>query len=131
MMQFFSGLYILAPIALHFVPESPKWLVSTGKPSRIREAKAILIEAAKENGLEIKDEDINLPVSQHQERESFLIAFKSPILLRRTLILWFNWFTVSFIIYGLTLNWRELTGSVFLNFVVAGSLGRDSPIVKH
>ena len=40
------------------------------------------------------------------------------MLLKRTLVLWFNWFAVSFIIYGLQLNWQGLTGSVFLNFVV-------------
>ena len=114
--QLFSGVHILTPLILHFVCESPLWLISVGKAS---EAKNIIEDIAKANGrhdicIDARDLDA-MPLEQ---RENFSIAFKTPILLKRTLILWFNWFTVSFIIYGLNLNWQALTGSVFLNFVV-------------
>jgi OCT family organic cation transporter-like MFS transporter 4/5 len=121
-LQIFSCLHLVTPISLYFLSESPRWLISTGKESKIKEAKGILEEAAKKNGMpKVVTDDLHLNLSP-QQRENFLIVFKTPILLKRTLIMWFNWFVVSFIIYGLNLNWQALTGSIFLNFVVFSAL---------
>lgn len=115
--QLFSGIHILTPLVLHvFVCESPLWLISVGKT---REAKNIIENIAKANGRQNVCIDINcLDTLPMERREKFSIVFKTPILLKRTLILWFNWFTVAFIIYGLNLNWQALTGSIFVNFVI-------------
>ena len=123
-LQFFSGLHIITPLLLNFVCESPRWLISTGNRSKIGEAKCILEDIAQKNGMEnvnidIKDLDSG---TFGEKRENILILLKTPILLKRTLILWFNWFTMSFIIYGLNLNWTSLTGSVFLTFVISSIL---------
>ena len=119
LLQFFSGVHILTPLALHFVCESPRWLISTGKKSKIGEARSILDDIAKTNGRQNVSVDMNqIETRPAEKRENILAVFKTAILLKRTLIIWFNWFTVSFIIYGLNLNWQTLTGSVFLNFVV-------------
>ena len=44
--------------------------------------------------------------------------FSSRIMATRTLILYYNWFVNSFILYGLGLNWQALTGSLFTNFMI-------------
>jgi OCT family organic cation transporter-like MFS transporter 2 len=36
----------------------------------------------------------------------------------QTLIMYFNWFTTAFIMYGLALSWENLTGGLFLNFLI-------------
>ena len=120
LLQVFSGIHILTPLILNFICESPKWLISTGMESKIGEAKTILQEINMMN----EKKDLNMDLKEittdnTQHRESFLIIFKTPVILKRTLILWINWFSLSFITYGLNLNWQALTGSVFLNFVVA------------
>ena len=123
LLQVFSGVHILSPLILHFICESPRWLISTGIKSKIGEGKTILQEIAKRNGTKdqtIEIKDISVTATEH--RENFLIIFKTPVLLKNTLIIWFNWFSLSFITYGLNLNWQALTGSVFLNFVVASVL---------
>merc|ERR1719361_159582 len=33
-------------------------------------------------------------------------------------IMYFNWFTTAFIMYGLALSWQNLTGGLFLNFII-------------
>ncbi len=32
--------------------------------------------------------------------------------------MYFNWFTTAFIMYGLALSWENLTGGLFLNFLI-------------
>jgi len=34
------------------------------------------------------------------------------------MIMYFNWFTTAFIMYGLALSWQNLTGGLFLNFII-------------
>ena len=122
-LQVISGIHILTPVALHFVCESPRWLISTGAKSKVEEAKSIMDDIAKKNGRQNVSVNIkDLDAGPKEERENILIIFQTPILLKRTLIIWFNWFTVSFIVYGLNLNWQTLTGSVFINFIVASIL---------
>ena len=52
-------------------------------------------------------------------RENFLLVFRTPFLAVRAIVMFFNWFAVSFISYGLNLNWQTLTGNLFTNFVIA------------
>ena len=47
---------------------------------------------------------------------------KYPRLRIKTLFMYFNWFTSSFILYGIALNWQALTGGLFLNFAIAAAL---------
>jgi hypothetical protein len=44
-----------------------------------------------------------------------------PVLRSKTLIMYFNWFASSFMLYGLALNWQHLTG---FSQVLAGKSGR-------
>ena len=118
-LQIISGIHILTPVALYFVCESPRWLISTGSNSKAGEAKVILEDIAKKNdrqNVSVNIEDLNAGLNEQSENISIIL--KTPILLKRSLIIWFNWFSVSFINYGLNLNWQTLTGSVFINFII-------------
>jgi hypothetical protein len=123
MFQLFAGVHILTPIVLYFVPESPRWLISTAKESHVRTAMTILDEAAEKNGLETRAENVTISKEDPRPRENFLKSMRSPILLKRAVVMWFNWMAASFIIYGLNLNWQDVTGSIFFNFVIASALG--------
>ena len=48
----------------------------------------------------------------------FSLSYRSRVMAQRTLIMYYNWFTNSFILYGLGLNWQALTGSLFTNFMI-------------
>jgi len=45
-----------------------------------------------------------------------------PKLRIKTLIMFFNWFSSSFMLYGIALNWQGLTGGLFINFLIAAIL---------
>ena len=103
-------------------------MISTGNRSKIGEAKCILEDIAQKNGMENVNIDIkDLDTGPVEKRENILILFKTPILIKRTLIIWFNWFTVSFIMYGLNFNWQALTGSVFLHFIISAVVNTPGP----
>ena len=47
---------------------------------------------------------------------------KYPTLRIKTFIMYWNWFSSSFILYGLALNWGNMTGSLFKSFLMASIL---------
>merc|ERR1711934_219492 len=49
---------------------------------------------------------------------SFLDIMRHPTLRIHVIIMYFNWFTTAFIMYGLALSWQNLTGGLFLNFII-------------
>ena len=95
----------------------------------MEEAKEVLKNAAKVNGVynESTDSKIQEFVRMKSDDEiakergkqlGFLDLFKHKILLKRALVMYVNWFANSFILYGLALNWQQLTGSLFTNFII-------------
>lgn len=128
-LQVLSGLHIFSPLLMNFVPESPRWLLATSKkhPTRKSEARDILAEASTMNGMwndEAKEkvEEIISHAGIEKKRLGFIDLFRSRVLRKRTLVMYFNWFTNSFILYGLSLNWQSLTGSLFTNFLIGAAL---------
>lgn len=104
------------------VPESPRWLLVKG---RMDEAEEILQKAGKMNG---KQNSGKLQ-QKHSDKEadspssSILDLYKTPCIRRSTLIMYYLWFTNSFVYYGLTLNSGSLIpGSLHINFVIGGAL---------
>merc|ERR1719495_2738728 len=83
------------------------------------EAKKILSDASKKNGKPVEPEQIVLstPTSKGSQG-SFLDIMRHPTLRFHILIMYFNWFTTAFIMYGLALSWQNLTGGLFLNFII-------------
>jgi len=119
--QVISAPCILAPILIYFLPESPRWLIAKG---RISEARSILASGAKRNKKSISEEEIDIkqPKSSNQRKGTVLDIMKYPKLRVKTLIMYFNWFTSSFMLYGIALNWQGLTGGLFMNFLIAAIL---------
>ncbi|ELT90485.1 hypothetical protein CAPTEDRAFT_108874 [Capitella teleta] len=98
-----------------FLDESPRWLVSQG---REEEAIKILNRAAKVNkvseglpeGSHFKEER-----AKREARGNYFDLFKTPNMRKRNMIILLEWFTLSLIYYGLSLNTGRLPGSVYLN----------------
>ena len=111
---------VVVPL-IWIIPESPRWLQSVGN---VAEAEAICRRIAAENGLELA-ESWSLPKpernnNRNEKTVTFLDLFKTPILRVKTLIVFFNWFAISFAYYGLTLNSASLGGNLLLKFSING-----------
>ena len=103
-------------VILFWLPESPRWLIARG---RMDEARQIMSAACQRNGHSVEPEKIVLtPPKQAANQGGFLDIVRHPTLRLQLLIMYFNWFTTAFIMYGLALSWQNLTGGLFLNFII-------------
>ena len=85
----------------------------------MEEAKKILSEASKKNGRGVEPEQIVLVTPKAGASQGgFFDIVKHPTLRIQLLIMYFNWFSTAFIMYGLALSWQNLTGGLFLNFII-------------
>lgn len=115
-LQCISALVAVGAVILYWLPESPRWLIAR---SRMDEAKKILSDASKRNGKGLEPEEIELTKpNAAASKGGFLDIMRHPTLRFHTLIMYFNWFTTAFIMYGLALSWQELTDGLFLNFLI-------------
>merc|ERR1719348_339391 len=111
-----SAMVGVGSVILYWLPESPRWLIAKGK---IEEAQKILSVASKRNGRPVEPDQIVLTKpSTAAASGTFLDIMKHPVLRYQTSIMYFNWFTTAFIMYGLALSWQNLTGGLFLNFII-------------
>ena len=115
-LRLISAMVAVGSVILFWLPESPRWLIAR---SRMDEAKQILSDASKKNGRGVEPEEIVLtPPAASKSGGGFLDIMKHPTLRIQLLIMYFNWFTTAFIMYGLALSWQNLTGGLFLNFII-------------
>ena len=111
-----SAMVGVGSVILYWLPESPRWLIAKG---RMQDAKKVLSEASKKNKMPVEPEQIVLiKPSSSASQGSFFDIMKHPILRIQILIMYFNWFTTAFVMYGLALSWQNLTGGLFLNFII-------------
>jgi len=132
LMQFLVvGYEALACLGLVFMWESPRWLLANGHYAK---ARSLILAAAAEKGnlsteqIEGKLERLKVFASSEREecaekRQSLCDVYKDPGLLRNCLLLYFIWFAMSFMNYGVGLNIGDLGGSLFLNFFVISASG--------
>ncbi|XP_046556221.1 organic cation transporter protein-like [Haliotis rubra] len=102
-------------VYLYFIPESPRWLLKHGKRE---EAKTIMASMSKKNKVKL-DPDILDEVDIEKEevqQEPFWNLLKSSVMMRRMIIICYNWFAVGMGFYGLSMNVNNLAGSIYLNF---------------
>merc|ERR1740123_2827485 len=111
-----SAMVGVGSIILFWLPESPRWLIAKGK---MEEAKEVLSAASKRNGRGVEPDEIVLTKpSAASASGGFLDIMRHPTLRIHVIIMYFNWFTTAFIMYGLALSWQNLTGGLFLNFII-------------
>ncbi|XP_046374361.2 organic cation transporter protein-like [Haliotis rufescens] len=113
-------LTITIPVVVLFglywiVPESPRWLLSRG---REKEAESILRVAADVNDVTLPQKLFDKDTLDDGPQAKITEMFTSPVLLVRTLIIFFNWLVVTMVFYGLALNVGNLVGDIFLNFTI-------------
>lgn len=117
------------------VPESVRWLLTKGK---VRQARQILMRAAKLNGVELSDTNKEMLYDQHEIRllagstitttstvskksesptSSFKFAFQSGSLVLRLLNCLFCWLANSFIYFGMNVNSVSLAGNKYVNYI--------------
>ncbi|XP_012266588.2 organic cation transporter protein-like [Athalia rosae] len=106
------------------MPESVRWMLSNG---RVEEAKAVLLKASSENGVELSRETLdgmlneNSSTSKKAESETTSIyhLFKYPTLRRKTLLLCAIWFIITSEYYGLSWDTSSTGGNIYVKFVLA------------
>ncbi|XP_005098247.1 organic cation transporter protein [Aplysia californica] len=99
------------------LPESPRWLINKGK---LKEAEIVIKKAAKGNGVELSKKALRLDELEVEgEGERIWHMFTTPVLLIRSLVIFFNWLVASMVYYGLSLNVGGLSGNIYLNFFIS------------
>ena len=104
--------------------ESPKWLISVG---RFYEAEMIIRKMAQLNGRPVPtgwmlhDVPRRDNTSNTQHNVSVQDLFRKPQMCGKTLILFGNWFIISLMYYGLTINSGDLGDDFHINFMINGA----------
>ncbi|KAI3373253.1 hypothetical protein L3Q82_006562 [Scortum barcoo] len=103
------------------VPESPRWLLYQG---RVKEADAILRDAAKENKVEAPQEiftqaEIEDALTMKEEKSSISAILSNCNAFSITLLCSLLWIIITIGYYALVLNTSNLHGSPFLNCFIS------------
>ena len=145
------AVFIIPLLVPGLVPESPRWLLFHGKENQVKhsrhldtdrkfrliqtlwsiKARQLLEEAAAINGMS-PEKIVDLKNVKKKEATNKSLAdqmrdlkglFSSYRMCTRTIIMYYLWFTNSFVYYGLTLNSGSLIpGNLHINFVIGGAL---------
>ena len=112
----------LALFSYYFIlPESVRWLLTKKKYDM---AQSRLEKIAKRNNVEMpKKEELahytrQEEVGECQNTETMMDLLRRPRMLGRLLNVFFNWFVITMIYYGLSLNAASLAGDVYVNFAL-------------
>ncbi|XP_004518312.1 organic cation transporter protein [Ceratitis capitata] len=123
----FSSFSVVYLVFFWTVPESPRWLVTTGRTER---AVALLEKAAKRNKMptdkiaqDVEDAQKLLASAPSAQKGNLADLFKHAYLCQKTIAMAFNWLVVCLVYYGLSQFMASLTGNIFLNIFVAAILG--------
>ncbi|XP_048589501.1 organic cation transporter protein isoform X2 [Nematostella vectensis] len=113
-----------------WIPETPPWLIAKGK---LPEAQRVFESYAKLSGVKVDSDHLAgtiLAVKKTQSSltgktgpPSIIALVKTLKLRKRNLILAYNWFVNSVVFYGITLNARNLGGSLHLNVFILFVVG--------
>ncbi|XP_041817774.1 solute carrier family 22 member 13-like [Chelmon rostratus] len=114
----FCPLLLVLGLNYWFLPESARWLVTH---DRKEEAKKELQKAARVNRRMVTDDQMDkLHMESRPERRNMLDIFQIPYLRKRTFIMAYDWFAVSLLYYGLSLNVGSFGLNIYLTQFIFG-----------
>ncbi|KAI8518746.1 hypothetical protein Bbelb_047630 [Branchiostoma belcheri] len=101
-------------------PESPRWLMSRDQ----EKAKEVTLNMARVNKVNVPDEAFSSedPESIKEEssrKYSIVDLLRTPNMRTRSLKCFYVWFTCSLVFYGFSLNITDLSGNIYLNFLIS------------
>ncbi|XP_023239015.1 organic cation transporter protein-like [Centruroides sculpturatus] len=109
-----------------FIPESPRWLLTRG---RYKSAEDIIKVAADKNNMEIPNMQQaivqlkeNIEKEEQKKNPNVFDLFRTSNLRKHTIFIYFCYFSVAFVFYGLSLGQTNLGGNPFLNFFIGSSV---------
>ncbi|XP_013792773.2 organic cation transporter protein-like isoform X1 [Limulus polyphemus] len=121
--------WIVLVIYWWFLPESLRWLLTQDKEKQAeRELKRALILNKKQvsNLEDVVKQLMNKANKEENDasrkKATFVDLLLTPNMRKKTLNLYFIWFVLAFVYYGLSLNTNNLGGNPFLNFFIAGAV---------
>ncbi|CAH1271927.1 SLC22A3 [Branchiostoma lanceolatum] len=101
-------------------PESPRWLMSRDQ----EKAKEVTLSMARMNKVNVPDEaflseDPESIKEESSRKYSIMDLLRTPNMRMRSLKCFYVWFTCSLVFYGFSLNITDLSGSIYLNFLIS------------
>ena len=116
-----SAPLFLILILYWILPESPRWLISTG---RYKEAKKVIEKAAQMNKVKISPHLLQTPETKTETKEEHFKSlgaadlFKTSFVRKVTLVMFFNWIVVTLGYYGISMSSTNLGGDIFVSFIL-------------
>jgi len=112
------GLLAVPTMIMWFtLPESPRWLLGTG---RMKEAKEVYRGACKWNKVPLERVDlITIPAQSKSTSKAYIHHFfQYPAIRRNSIILCWCWFAISNGFYGLVFNTPSFDANIYLVFAI-------------
>uniref|UniRef100_U5EJR4 Putative synaptic vesicle transporter svop n=1 Tax=Corethrella appendiculata TaxID=1370023 RepID=U5EJR4_9DIPT len=108
------------------IPESPHWLITNNRKDDLTKW---IEKVAKYNGIKLSSEvyqslvQDTVPTNKNIVKQITLLdIFRYPNLRKRSLTIFFAWFVISGVYYGLSWNTNNLGGNPFLNFIISAAV---------
>lgn len=117
------------------MPESPYWLFSVG---RIDDTVDVLEKIAKCNkhSIELIQSDLQKHASEsmmqnHPTRDGYIDLFRTPIMRKYTLCMWFNWLSIGLGFFGVAqyIGQNGETDDIFVNVAISAAIGIPAMII--
>ena len=136
-LQWTVSLATFLPLGLWFVlPESPRWLIATG---RMKEAEQVIRIAAEKNGRRLTDKSlgsVNLEIKPKpvdiKDTVDQTLTFRdlfNPPLLKNTMIMFVVWPIVILGYYGITFGMARLSDDLFIDFALSSLIEIPSNVM--
>ncbi|CAK1585512.1 unnamed protein product [Parnassius mnemosyne] len=112
-----------------WIPESPRWLLVTGK---IEKAKEILEEAAKENNMNVDVHGaLSLLIRKEESKKSlgFMSLLRSRSMRRKTLLLSVDWFLTGLSFFTFSQYLGFISGNIFLTVAMSGIISIPGGVI--
>nr|XP_032825749.1 organic cation transporter protein-like isoform X1 [Petromyzon marinus] len=107
------------------LPRSARWLLANNQHDK---AESLVRRAAEINGMSLPDDLLKSEMVKQklaaspQQAHSVLDLFRTPRLRKQSLILFYSWFAITLVYYGLSLGISDLGLDIFLTQFIFGAV---------